>query len=127
MDDAFKKAAEEQMKADLAQNLIIKEQTILPDIASSADRSILLGGILVVSIVIMVGAIGGMMVWQNKNTREAVTRTFETADFEEEVDTSIVPTVTLREEYENPFDESTAYINPFSQDYNPFVLLDEGY
>ena len=128
MDDAFKKAAEEQMIRDLPNNIIVKETTILPPSQNSGnkDRSILIGGILVGGIVLMLSGIGGMMLFQNATTKEAVVRTFE-SEFEEDTQTSVVPTVPLREEYDNPFEESTAYVNPFSQDYNPFVLLDEGY
>lgn len=127
MEDAFKKAAEEQMIADLNKNIHVKEQTVLPTstFSNPKDKSILFGGLLVGGIVLMLGGIGAVALLQNKNTKEAVVKTFDTKSGE--VQTSVVPTVPLREEYENPFEDTTAYVNPFSKDYNPFVLLDEGY
>lgn len=126
MEDAFKKAAEEQMKADLDKNIFVKEQSVVPtNPIDPKDKSILLGGLLVGGIVLMLAGLGGVVLFQNANTKEAIVKTFNTESGE--VETSVVPTVPLREEYENPFEDSTAYVNPFSADYNPFVLVDEGY
>ncbi len=126
MEDAFKKAAEEQMRADLNKNIFVKEQTSFPaNPTNPKDKSILLGGLLVGGIVLMLAGVGGVALFQNKNAKEAVVKTFDTSTGE--IETSVVPTVPLREEYENPFEDSTAYVNPFSRDYNPFVLIDEGY
>lgn len=33
------------------------------------------------------------------------------------------PTVTLQKQYQNPFDKSTQYVNPFSEYQNPFDSL----
>lgn len=34
------------------------------------------------------------------------------------------PTVSLKNEYENPFDKDTQYVNPFSEYKNPFDSLE---
>lgn len=33
------------------------------------------------------------------------------------------PTVVLQKQYQNPFDKSTQYVNPFSEFKNPFDLI----
>lgn len=77
---------------------------------SIVSKSNLRRNILIVSIILLILASGTVIFFLTQNGGLKSKKTKE-------------PTVTLTKDYDNPFDKSTQYTNPFSEYKNPFDNL----
>lgn len=79
---------------------------------------------LVIAIVLMVIMIG-IIAFYLMGLKTGTSSSKAVSSPSPEAAAVVSPTIPLKEEYQNPFDEKTQYANPFEESENPFDALSQ--